>query len=124
VRCLVAIFEERVEGGVLGQVGLHGREPVRDEVVEPVVGEDFRDPVSTTIHVFPIGTGRRFPMGRLAYLFRGVVVVTRPRQVSSAWTLFRKANSPVCGSSSGANQPKSATSSAGAGSPDRMRAVQ
>jgi hypothetical protein len=63
VRGLVAVVEEGVERGVLGQVGLDIGDPVRDEVLEPAIGEDICDPVGVTLHVTPIGTSADVPNG-------------------------------------------------------------
>ena len=47
---LVPVFEEGVERGVLSEVGLDGGDSLRDEVVEPAVGQNLVDPVNATLH--------------------------------------------------------------------------
>jgi hypothetical protein len=63
VRGLVAVVEEGVERGVLRQIGLDVGDPLRDEVLEPAVGEDVCDPVCATLHVNRIGTRAGVPNG-------------------------------------------------------------
>jgi hypothetical protein len=47
---LVPVFQERLEVGVLPQIGLHVREPLGDEGLEPGLGEVVVDAVIAVLN--------------------------------------------------------------------------
>jgi hypothetical protein len=123
LRGSVPVFEERLEVGLLAQVGLDVRKAFGHEGVEPVLGEVVVDSMQATLGQRGWIIGRRSvdlhgPFGPFFSLYRPAFQAWRTS------TVFSNANSPQAGSSAPANQRSSATSSAGSGWPEEMRAVQ
>ena len=108
---------------MLAEIGLDVGEALGHERVEPLLREVVVDPVRAALSQGGWIIGRESPV--LHGPFGPFFDAYRPSfQALRTATVFSNANPSHGGSSSGANHSTSATSSAGSGSPDEMRAVQ
>ena len=108
---------------MLAEIRLDVGEALGHEGVEPLLREVVVDPVRAVLSQRVSIIGRRALVlhGPFGPFFEGY----RPAfQALRTATVFSNANSSQGGISPGANHSTSATSSAGTGSPDAMRAVQ
>lgn len=109
---------------MLAEVGLDVGEAFGHEGVEPLLREVLVDPVNAVLgqRGWIIGRKTRVLHGPFGPFFSDLY---RPdSQALRTATVFANANRSHGGSSPGANHATSATSSAGSGSPERIRAVQ